>query len=95
MPDMTPELPPAVSGERFEFESEAGRLSAYVAGQGPPLLLIHDPDDPDSPYAASERVAAAWPGARLLATRGLGRLAHYRILRHRPAISAGVDFIGR
>ncbi len=60
----------------------------------PPLLLIHDPDDPDSPHAASERVAAAWPGARLLSTRGLGRLAHYRILRHGPAIRAGVDFIG-
>ena len=70
--------------------THTGRLAGY-----PPLLLIHDPDDPDSPYAASERVAAAWPGARLLATRGLGRLAHYRILRHRPAISAGVDFIGR
>jgi hypothetical protein len=27
-------------------------------------------------------------------TRGLGRLAHYRILRHRFAIQAGVDFIG-
>ena len=26
---------------------------------------------------------------------GLGRLAHYRILRHRPAILAGVDFVGR
>jgi len=60
----------------------------------PPLLLIHDPDDPDSPHAASARVAAAWPGATLLTTRGLGRLAHYRILRHRPAISAGVEFIG-
>lgn len=60
----------------------------------PPLLLIHDPDDPDSPYAASQRLAAAWTGARLLTTRGLGRLAHYRILRHRPAIVAGLDFIG-
>ena len=30
-------VPPAVSGERFEFDSQAGRLSAYVAGQGPPL----------------------------------------------------------
>lgn len=59
----------------------------------PPLLLIHDPDDPDSPYAASERLARSWRGARLLTTRGLGRLAHYRILRHRPAIRAGVDFI--
>jgi Alpha/beta hydrolase family len=34
-------LPAAVSGERFEFDSAAGRLSAYVAGQGPPLLLVH------------------------------------------------------
>lgn len=34
-------LPAAVSGERLEFDSPAGRLSAYVAGQGPPLLLVH------------------------------------------------------
>ena len=66
-----------------------GRRANY-----PPLLLIHDPDDPDSPYAASERLARSWQGARLLATRGLGRLAHYRILRHRPAIRAGLEFIG-
>ncbi len=38
---MTLDLPPAVSGERFEFASPAGRLSAYVAGQGPPMLLVH------------------------------------------------------
>ena len=38
---MTEPLPPAVSGERFEFDSPAGRLSAYVAGSGPPLLLVH------------------------------------------------------
>ena len=36
-----PTLPAAVSGERFEFDSAAGRISAYVAGQGPPLLLVH------------------------------------------------------
>ena len=59
----------------------------------PPLLLIHDPDDPDSPYAASERLAAVWQGARFVTTRGLGRLAHYRILRHRPAIRAGLEFV--
>ena len=36
-------LPPAVSGERIEFDSIAGRVSVYVAGNGngPPLLLIH------------------------------------------------------
>ena len=38
---MTSGPPPAVSGDRFEFDSPAGRLSAYVAGQGPPLLLVH------------------------------------------------------
>lgn len=69
--------------------TRVGRRANY-----PPLLLIHDPDDPDSPYAASERLASAWQGARLVTTRGLGRLAHYRILRHRPAISAGLEFIG-
>jgi len=36
-----PPLPLAVQGERFEFDSAAGRISAYVAGQGPPLLLVH------------------------------------------------------
>ena len=59
----------------------------------PPLLLIHDPDDPDSPHETSERLAEVWPGATLFTTRGLGRLAHYRILRHRPAIDAGLRFI--
>ena len=34
-------LPPAVSGERFEFASRAGPLSVYVAGAGAPLLLVH------------------------------------------------------
>ena len=60
----------------------------------PPLLLIHDPDDPDTPYVTSEKVVASWPGAHLMTTPGLGRLAHFRLLRHRPAIRAGVEFIG-
>ena len=30
-------LPPALPGQRFEFDG----LSCYVAGQGPPLLLVH------------------------------------------------------
>ncbi len=37
----TPPLPPAVSGDRIQFASGAGALSAYVAGDGPPLLLVH------------------------------------------------------
>jgi pimeloyl-ACP methyl ester carboxylesterase len=41
-PGATRTLPPALSGEIVDFDSPgAGRLSAYVAGQGPPLLLVH------------------------------------------------------
>jgi pimeloyl-ACP methyl ester carboxylesterase len=36
-----PPLPHAVSGERFEFDSIARRISAYVDGSGPPMLLVH------------------------------------------------------
>ena len=61
----------------------------------PPLLVVHDPDDLDSPYEMSQRIVDVWSGARLITTRGLGRLAHYRILRHRAAINAGLEFIGR
>jgi hypothetical protein len=43
----------------------------------------------------SEKLVDVWPGSTLVTTRGLGRLAHYRILRHRPAINAGLEFIGR
>ncbi len=34
-------LPHALSGERLAFTSPAGPLSAYLAGHGPPLLLVH------------------------------------------------------
>lgn len=35
------ELQPAVSGERFAAQGAAGRVAFYVAGSGPPLLLVH------------------------------------------------------
>ena len=38
---MTALLPAALSGQRIEFASRAARLCAYVAGQGPALLLVH------------------------------------------------------
>lgn len=67
---------------------------AVTLDDPPPLLIVHDPDDPDSPYEMSRRITDLWPGASLMTTRGLGRLAHYRILRHRKAINAGLEFIG-
>jgi pimeloyl-ACP methyl ester carboxylesterase len=44
-------LPPAVSGERRELATSAtGRLSYYVAGSGPPLLLVHSVNAAASAY---------------------------------------------
>jgi pimeloyl-ACP methyl ester carboxylesterase len=36
-----PTLPPALPGERVAINGRAGPMTVYVAGQGPPLLLVH------------------------------------------------------
>ena len=68
-------LPPAVSGERFEFKGPGtGRLSAYVAGEGVPLLLVHSINAAASAaemrplhehYRATRWVFSMEPGLRL------------------------------
>lgn len=66
-------------------ESNAAQLSI-------PALVIHDEDDTDVPWQQGERLAAAWPDAQFVRTRGLG---HRRILRHRETVRTAVDFIAR
>lgn len=46
----TIDLTPAVSGERRETRHRAGLVSYYVAGDGPPLLLIHSINAAASAY---------------------------------------------
>lgn len=75
------------------FDTDISRMAATMDNP-PPLLVVRDPDDPDSSYAMSETIAHVWRGANSVTTCGLGRLAHYRILRHRPAIDTAADFIG-
>ena len=43
-------LPPALSGDWRELDGRAGRLGYYVAGSGPPLLLIHSINAAGSSY---------------------------------------------
>jgi pimeloyl-ACP methyl ester carboxylesterase len=45
-----PDLPAALAGERRVMESPAGRLSYYVDGAGPPLLLVHSINAAGSAY---------------------------------------------
>ncbi len=56
-----------------------------------PLLVVHDRDDPDVPFTHGEAIAQAWPGAELLATRGLG---HRAVLRDPLVVSRVVGFLG-
>jgi pimeloyl-ACP methyl ester carboxylesterase len=57
----------------------------------PPLLVIHDQEDKEIPYAQGKAIAEAWRGAELLSTRGLG---HRRILRDPEVIRTAVEFLG-
>lgn len=66
-----------------------------VATAGPTLgaekvLLIHDEQDEIVPFAEGRQIAAAWPGATLHATHGLG---HNRILRDPAVVQRAVTFI--
>ncbi|MEM7479934.1 MAG: alpha/beta fold hydrolase [Acidobacteriota bacterium] len=56
-----------------------------------PLLVIHDHDDREVLISHGRQLAAHWPGARMVATRGRG---HRRILRA-PELKAAVSqFLG-
>ncbi|UEM22836.1 alpha/beta hydrolase [Skermanella mucosa] len=45
-----PTLPPALAGDLRETSRRAGRLAYYVAGDGPPLLLVHSINAAASAY---------------------------------------------
>lgn len=55
-----------------------------------PLLVIHDEDDVDVPWADGKTYSEAWPGARLVTTRGLG---HRRILRDPGVVRTVASFV--
>lgn len=55
-----------------------------------PLLVIHDRADREAAFAGGEELVRSWPGARLLATEGLG---HTRILWDEKVVSAATAFL--
>ena len=68
----------------FEVEATAPRLTQ-------PALIVHDVDDRDNPFRDGERYARHWPGARLVATQGLG---HRGALYDSAVINEVAAFIG-
>jgi len=72
-----------IAWKDFDALAAAATLSA-------PLLVIHDSDDRDVPLADGASVAAAWPGARLVTTNGLG---HRRIVHDPAVVERAVAFL--
>lgn len=58
--------------------------------RGSQLLLVHDESDRLVPFTEMARIAAVHPGARILATKGLG---HTRILRSDAFLDAVHEFL--
>lgn len=67
--------------QRFEAEYGAAAI---------PLLLIHDQADQEVPASDAQRYLAAWPGASLHLSQGLG---HRRLLRDDEVIAKAVAFV--
>ena len=82
------------------FDAVAHARAVADAGSGsgdedavtlPPLLVVHDHRDGVIPFSQGRAIAAAWQGAELLSTTGLG---HHRILRDPQVVRSAVDFLG-
>lgn len=54
------------------------------------LLLVHDKNDPITPFEVAQRIASTWQNATLLATEGYG---HFRIAKNLDVIGRIVSFI--
>jgi pimeloyl-ACP methyl ester carboxylesterase len=65
-------------------------IPRLAQSQGLPLLVLHDRHDLEVPWKDGAAIAAAWPGARLVTTTGLG---HQRILRDQGVVREAVSFV--
>ncbi|QNK03156.1 alpha/beta fold hydrolase [Dyella telluris] len=54
------------------------------------LLVIHDEEDKEVPLAHARALAASWPKAQLMVTRGLG---HRRVLRDPAVVEKALGFL--
>ena len=74
----------------FGISWAEARSATLSPVNGTELLVIHDHQDADSPFANAQAIHAAWPGSRIVPTQGLG---HRRILRNREVVARAVSFL--
>jgi pimeloyl-ACP methyl ester carboxylesterase len=72
------------------FSWEQFDIPRLAQSQALPLLVFHDRHDLEVPWKDGAAIAAAWPGARLVTTTGLG---HRRILRDQGVVREAVSFV--
>jgi pimeloyl-ACP methyl ester carboxylesterase len=77
-------------GFRWDENDTDKTLAELAAERALDVLLIHDRRDREVPFAAAERLAAAVPTARLIATDGNG---HNRLLRNATVIADAIGFV--
>jgi pimeloyl-ACP methyl ester carboxylesterase len=74
---------------RVGVPPEALDLTRFARDLPLAALVVHDQDDAEIPWADGAAIAAAWPGAELVTTHGLG---HRRILRDQAVVRRVRDF---
>src|SRR5438270_1256758 len=91
-------IPPWIADAmRSRFESRLGvpmsalEVPPLARGAQTPLLVFHDPEDPEVPWHDAAAIVQAWPGARLV---DVPRLGHNRIVRDEHVIEQAVSFLG-
>ena len=71
--------------EEFDVIAAARRMTS-------PLLVVHDRGDRDVAWADGAAICAAWPGAELVSTEGLG---HRRIVQDPGVVARAIAFLVR
>lgn len=73
-------------------ELDARRIAYRLASRGPdvPILIAHDPEDRDAPFADALEVSQRLPRTHLLRVEGAG---HHRLLFDERAVAATVEFV--
>lgn len=91
-------IPPWIAqAMRSRFESRLGvpmsavEVPPLARSLQTPLLVFHDPEDPEVPWHDAAAIVQAWPGARLV---DVPRLGHNRLLRDAGVIAQAVSFLG-
>jgi pimeloyl-ACP methyl ester carboxylesterase len=75
---------------RLGFDWEDMNVPALAPAMRIPLLVIHDHEDREIPWNNGAAIAAAWPGAQLVTTAGLG---HHRIVSDPGVVQQVVNFL--